>query len=59
MATELKITLLDTGEVQVSGPIDNMIMCYGLLECAKDVLKSHRDQKAKLVRPVTLLPNGG
>lgn len=40
MPMELKITLSDTGQITISGPIDNTLLCYGLLEQAKDILRT-------------------
>jgi len=37
----LAITLTETGQVQVSGPIQNLVLCYGLLEAAKDAIRKH------------------
>ena len=38
---ELTIRLLDNGAVQVTGPINDPVACYGLLEMAKDSLREH------------------
>jgi hypothetical protein len=42
---ELKIVLDDTGHASVSGPIDNTLLSYGLLEIARDAIKAHAEQK--------------
>ena len=34
----LAITMTDDGQVQVAGPIENKVLCYGLLEVAKDII---------------------
>lgn len=36
---QITVTLTNNGQVQVSGPIDNRMLCYGLLEMAKDVVR--------------------
>jgi hypothetical protein len=36
---QLTITLHEQGGVDVSGPISNPILCYGLLEMGRDALK--------------------
>ncbi len=52
MAVELKITMDDTGNVGVNGPIDNLILCYGLLEIARQSVQKHHDTKASnLIQP--------
>jgi len=35
----LVIKQLPSGQIQVTGPINNPILCYGLLELAKDVIR--------------------
>jgi hypothetical protein len=64
---ELTIQMDPSGNVSINGPIDNTILCYGLLEVARDLLKNHRDKKqqmtASIVAPTTsdivrLHPNG-
>ncbi len=59
--TKLTITLSPNGKVQVEGPIDQIMLCYGLLEAAKDVLRTHAQKKAAgSVVPIhTLLPGNG
>ena len=64
MAMELIIRIDDAGQLSVSGPIDNKIVCYGLLEAARDAVQAHHDQAKKLVHPAVLVPqfskpNGG
>lgn len=44
---ELKITLTQAGQIQIEGPIDNKMLCYGMMECARDAIKEFTDQKAK------------
>lgn len=46
-AVQILITMAPNGGVQVTGPIDNKLLCYGLLDCARDAIKDHSDQKAK------------
>jgi len=44
---ELRITLTADGQVQVSGPIGQLVLCYGLLEAARDAIQKHAAQKPK------------
>ena len=37
----LTVTLTDNGRVTVSGPINNKILAYGMLEAAKDAIRDH------------------
>lgn len=48
----LTIILNPNGTVSVSGPINNLILCYGLLESAKDALKNHiQNSQSKIEIP--------
>lgn len=38
----LTITMNDQGGLSVTGPIENKLLCYGLLEAARDVICSHK-----------------
>jgi hypothetical protein len=45
---ELHITWDEaTGNVNVNGPVHNKGLCYMMLECAKDAVRSHCDQMQK------------
>lgn len=46
----LTITMDDKGQVTVNGPLDNLVMCYGLLEIAKDTLRTRATEKARAVQ---------
>jgi hypothetical protein len=50
---ELKITIDDRGQVSVSGPVDNVHMCYGLLEIARDIVYDRQQQNKQTVVPPT------
>lgn len=51
----LEITLNDDGTLSMSGPIDNLFQCYGLLELAKDALRSrHGAVQQQVQRPSPL-----
>ncbi len=55
IVAQLAITMDDAGRINVNGPIENRVLCYGLLEAAKDAIKSHAEQSAQLI---TTLPPG-
>ena len=43
--------------VSVNGPIQDKMLCYAMLELAKDAIREFADVQAKqLVKPVTLAP---
>lgn len=45
--THLKIIVDDAGRMTLEGPIDNLQICYALLELAKDVLRERAAKKAR------------
>jgi len=53
-AIQLMISMDETGSVNVNGPIQNLLLCYGLLEMAKVAIQAHAEQNKRLVQPVTL-----
>jgi hypothetical protein len=53
-SVELRITINETGQVTVAGPIDNKGLCYSMLECARDAIKEFADARAKQ----TIVPAG-
>jgi hypothetical protein len=42
---QLVITLTDAGQCQVSGPIDNKLICFGALEMAKEAIQEYHKHK--------------
>jgi len=46
------------GTIQVNGPVENPIFCYGLLECARQSIQQHNQRKAEGNRivPANVLP---
>lgn len=50
----------DTGQASVTGPIDNLLVAYGLLEIGRDVIQKHNQQQAsRIVQPAVLVPQFG
>ena len=47
-----------TGQVGVNGPIQNALLCYGILESAKDAIRKFAQDQAqeKRIQPVTVMP---
>lgn len=58
-AIELRITLNpQTGQVQVSGPIANALLCYGLLISAQQVISDFaKSNQSSIVVPSLQIPN--
>lgn len=48
-----------TGAVGVIGPIDNLMLCLGLIELGKMTVINHQQQKDNRITPVTIMPGGG
>jgi hypothetical protein len=56
---ELKIGLNEAGQLVMSGPVDNEMLCYYLLEKGRQIVAEHHATKAaRLVQPATALPPG-
>lgn len=50
----LTITLTSDGRLQVTGPIEQPVLAYGMLEAAKDAVRTYKEQQQRLVQPVSL-----
>lgn len=59
---QLVITMNEQGQIGVSGPIDNQVLSYGLLEIAKITIANRaREAGERLVQPAapgTIIPRG-
>lgn len=54
---ELRITFSNEGEIRVHGPIHDKILCFGLLELAKDAIKNYKpEEKQNIVVPTLVMP---
>jgi hypothetical protein len=59
-AFELVITMTPDGQVGVRGPIDQLVLCYGLLELARDAIQARAAEMAKQrIVPASILPPNG
>ena len=59
MPTQLVITLEDNGQLNVNGPLDNLLMCYGMLQLAHDSIKDYavlKQQRVRLATPGSMPP---
>ena len=56
MPVSITITMGEDGSLCVDGAIENKLLAYGLLECAKDAINEHANKAKNLVQPVTLMP---
>ena len=49
---KLVIEFTASGQINVTGPIENKVLCYGMLEAAKDAIRAHVDAQQRIVQPV-------
>jgi hypothetical protein len=49
---QLIVTLDDNGSVNINGPIQNALLCFGLLEMAKVAINNYAEQNKRLIQPV-------
>lgn len=52
---ELRIFVIAGGQVRVAGPVGDKLVCYALLEAAKDAVREYVASQQKLVQPATLM----
>ncbi len=51
----MTISLLDNGNVTVTGPLDDKILSYGMLEIAKQIVQKHKEEPlVKLAQPAII-----
>ena len=43
----LTITMQPDGEIQISGPLGNKVLCYGMIEAAKDAVRDYVEKAAQ------------
>lgn len=44
---------MQDGSMQVSGPIENKFLCYGMLEESKDVIRAYADKRNSELKIIT------
>jgi len=55
----LTINVMDDGKVGVVGPLHDKLVCYGLLEVARDVVRDYKTGAASgIVIPQIIPPSG-
>jgi hypothetical protein len=58
MRFQLTITMDDAGNIGIEGPVDQKMVCYGLLECARDAIKDHCDRAFANRSPIAIAGPG-
>ncbi len=54
MSVTIKIEVTENGQVGITGPLHDKVLCYGLLNVAMDIVRSHKVPTS----PVVTLPPG-
>ena len=56
---ELLIRMTTEGQVSITGPIQEKLLCYGMLELAKDAIREFRPQAQPRVVLADAMPANG
>jgi hypothetical protein len=59
MMIQVVITLSDDGQLTITGPIQNKVLTYGILERAKDVVRAQPLKAPDIIVPVRQMPDNG
>jgi hypothetical protein len=54
---QLVISLLPGGQINVNGPVGNKILCYGMLDLAKDAIRDYVGKSPLILVPEIKFPN--
>lgn len=54
VVAKLEITMTDTGQVSIVGPIENQLLAYGMLEIARNLVydTNKKREESRIVQPV-------
>ena len=50
----ITIIMNDNGTLNINAPMENKVLCYGMLELAKEVIHKQSEINERMVQPVTL-----
>ena len=50
------IELLPGGKLNITGPLSDKVLCYGLLELAKEVIRENKTVSPQQIIPVAAMP---
>ncbi len=53
---KLVIEQTPDGRIQVSGPIGNKVLAYGMIEAAKDAIRVYGSKEPQQIQPVSFIP---
>ncbi|MFB3926749.1 MAG: hypothetical protein ACE14T_11915 [Syntrophales bacterium] len=58
LVTKITIRYFKNGQVTLEAPMDDKILCYGLLEMAKQIIANHEIKKSDILIPEPVIdPN--
>jgi hypothetical protein len=60
MAVTITITIDDAGRFGIQGPLENKVVCYGMLEAGKDAVRQFNEKQTQgrpLIAPVSVIPD--
>lgn len=57
VAAQIVISVDEKGQLSVTGPITNKGLCYSLIECAKDVIRTESEKAASQIAGVPAIPD--
>lgn len=58
MPIQLIITLNDDGQIGVNAPLQDKVLCYGLLEVARDAIQKYHEQQPQKRSSLVAVPPG-
>lgn len=56
IAAEIRVVMFADGRVSVKGPMENKILCLGLLRAAEDVVLKYKIEQKQIVVPEMAVP---
>jgi len=58
VAVEMTIYMFVDGRITVKAPLENKILCWGLLEAAKNIVTQHKGNASNIIIPDIAIPAG-
>jgi len=58
IAVEINICMFTDGRITVKAPLENKILCWGLLEAAKNIVTQHKGNVSNIIIPDIAIPAG-
>lgn len=55
MSVKILIELMEDGNVTINGPLENKVLCYGLLKMGEVLVTNY---EAKKIIPMVMVPSG-